>query len=140
MLKPQADLEKMSPNDASIYALNIFSRYENCPHDLDLCLVDFASSHIIIKAVHVTVESEDLENYTLPVSDFFESRSKNGFGEMKKCSYPCVIRFHKVSKTKRPWTVVLGSVTAMHSLGDKKKTSNTEIEHMKVSTKKLKMR
>lgn len=45
MLKPQADLEKMSPNDASIYALNIFSRYENCPHDLDLCLVDFASSH-----------------------------------------------------------------------------------------------
>lgn len=35
MLKPQAALEKMNPDDTNIHALSILDRYENCPDYLN---------------------------------------------------------------------------------------------------------
>ena len=110
MLKPQSVLEKMHPDDTNVYALSILDKYENRPDSLeDLCLADFVSNYESKKVKDLTVESEDIESYTVPVSDFVHVPSnsnivvlKNNLGEMRKRNRPCVIRFHKISKLKNP--------------------------------------
>ena len=66
MLKPQAVLDKINPGDTNIYALSILDKYENRSDDLDgFCLADFASNYVSKRALDVTANSEDLQNYTL---------------------------------------------------------------------------
>ena len=87
-LKSQTLLEKINANDTNIYALGILDRYESRPDDLnDLCLADFASSYIIKRAVDITVEFENLNNFVLSVPDFWGIplckkviKLKNGLG------------------------------------------------------------
>ena len=56
----------------------------------------------------IPVESDDIKNYTVLVSNIdIEPNSniialKNKHREMWKRNRPCVIRFHKVSKLKNP--------------------------------------
>ena len=99
----------MHPEDTNIYAPSILDKYENRPDSLEeLCLADFASNYVHKKVVDLSVESEDIEDYTsVPVSSFIPTPPssniivlKNDLGEMRKRSRPCVIRFHKVSKLK----------------------------------------
>ena len=67
MLKPQSVLEKMDPDDTNVYALSIFDKYAHRPNDLEqLCYADFASNYVGKK---VEVDSENIESYTMPVSD-----------------------------------------------------------------------
>ena len=87
-LKSQTLLEKINASDTNIYASGILDRYENRPDDLnDLCLADFASSYISKKAVDITVEFEDLNNYIWSVTYFWGTqlckkviKLKNGLG------------------------------------------------------------
>ena len=107
MLKPQSVLEKMDPDDTNVYALSIFDKYAHRPNDLEqLCYADFASNYVGKK---VDVDTENIESYTVPVSDVVEVPLnpncivlKDNLGQMRKRSKPCVIRFHKVSKLKIP--------------------------------------
>ena len=47
MLKSLSTLEKVHPDDAIVFASNIFEKYENLPDNLHLmCLADFASSYV----------------------------------------------------------------------------------------------
>ena len=55
------------------------------------------------------IEPDEIKSYTDPVSRIDDVKVnpniivlKNELGEMRKCSRPCVIRFHKVSKLKSP--------------------------------------
>ena len=97
----------MNLNNTNVYALSNLDTYENRSDDLDdLCLL-ILDQVTQVKAVDVTVESEDLENYTLPVSYFCETplckkvmKLKNDLGEMTKRGCLCVIRFLKASKLK----------------------------------------
>ena len=107
MLKPQHLLNIMDPEDTNVYATNIIERYANRPDDLEsLCYADFATNYINIK-VDENLESDDIENYTTPVSsiDDVEPSSniivlKNKLGKMRKRTYPSVMCYHKVSKLK----------------------------------------
>ena len=107
MLKPQSVLEKMDPDDTNVYALSILDKYAHRPNNLEqLCYADFASNYIGKK---VDVDSENIESYTVPVSDVVQVPLnsncivlKDNLGQMRKRSRPCVIRFHKVSKLKSP--------------------------------------
>ena len=61
------------------------------------------------KTYDLPVEPDEIKSYTVPVSniDFVKRYPniidlKNELGELQKCSRPCVICFHKVSKLKSP--------------------------------------
>ena len=70
MLKSLSVLEKVHPEDINVFAPNIIDEYENQPDDLhSLCLADFASNYVSKKSGHVPVESDDIENYTIPLSN-----------------------------------------------------------------------
>ena len=70
MLKSLSVLEKVHPEDINVFAPNIIDEYENQPDDLhSLCLADFASNYVRKKSGHVPVESDDIENYTIPLSN-----------------------------------------------------------------------
>ena len=107
MLKPQSLLEKMDSDDTNVYSLSMLDKYAHRPNNLEqLCYADFASNYISKK---VDVDSENIESYTVPVSDVIQVPLnpncivlKDNLGQMRKRSRPCVIRFHKVSKLKNP--------------------------------------
>ena len=98
----------MDQDDTNIYASNILEKYANRPDDLEqMCYADFATNYVSKKADEVQVESEDIKNYTMPVSaiDDVEPSTniivlKDELGEMRKRSRPCVMRYHKVTKLK----------------------------------------
>ena len=108
ILKSQSVLQTMDPEDNNVYATNIIDKYANRPDVLEqICYADFATNYISKKVDEVQVESEDIKNYTMPVSAIDEvERSSNiivlkkELGEMRKRSRPCVMRYHKVSKMK----------------------------------------
>ena len=99
ILKPQCVLQKMDQDDTNIYASNILEKYANRPDDLEqMCYADFATNYVSKKADEVQVESEDIKNYTMPVSaiDDVEPSTniivlKDELGEMRKRSRPCVM-------------------------------------------------
>ena len=67
MLKPQSLLEKMDPDDTNVYSLSMLDKYAHRPNNLEqLCYADFASNYIGKK---VDVDSENIESYTVPVSE-----------------------------------------------------------------------
>ena len=110
MLKSQSILEKMHPEDTNVFASNIIDKYDNRSDDLHfLCLADFASNYDTKKSGDVPVESDDIKDNTVLVSnidDIQPNRNvialKNMHGEMPKCNRHCVICFHKGSKLKNP--------------------------------------
>ena len=74
-----------------------------------MCLADFASSCIRQKADDFPIEPDEIKSCTVRVSNINDVKLnpnaivlKNERDEMRKCSRPCVIRFHKVSKLKSP--------------------------------------
>ena len=100
----------MHPDDTNVYALSPLDKCGNRPDILeDLCLADFVSNYESTKVKDFTDESEDIESYTVPVSDFVYVPPnpnivvlKNNLGEMRKRKRPCVIRFHNMSILKSP--------------------------------------
>ena len=69
----------------------------------------FTSTYIAKKADHVPTEPDEIESYTVPVSNINDVKLnpniivlKNELGEMRKRSRTCVIRFHNLSKLKSP--------------------------------------
>ena len=74
-----------------------------------MCLADFASSYVSKKVDDLSIALDEIKSYTVPVSNINDVKLnpniivlKNELGEMRKCSRPCVICFHKVSKLKSP--------------------------------------
>ena len=110
MLKPQSVLEKMHADVTNIYVWSALDKYENRPNDLEnLCYADFASNYISKNVIDLTIESETIGSYTVPVSGIVHIPSnpnitvlKSDLGKMRKRSRPCVIPLHKVSKLKSP--------------------------------------
>ena len=109
MLKEQSVIDMMDPDDTNVYKTNMLEKYANRPDSLEeMCYADFATSYISNNALESQVESEDIQNYTVPVNateDVTEAKSqvislKNKMGKMKKRSRPCVMRYHKISKMK----------------------------------------
>ena len=107
MLKSLSILEKMHPDDTNVFAPNI-DKYENRPDNLhSMCLADFASSYVTKKTDDLPIESDEIKSYLVSVMDDVKLNPnvivlKNDHGEMRNCSLPCIIRFHKVSKLKSP--------------------------------------
>ena len=87
----------------NVFASNSIDKYENQPGKLhSVCLEDFLSSYIIKKTHGVPIEFDEIKNYIIPVSNIDDVKPnlnlivlKNEFGEMWKCSQPCIIRFQK---------------------------------------------
>ena len=104
MLKWLSILEKMYPDDTNVFASNIIDKHKNRPDNLhSICLADFTSSYVTKKADDFPIESDEIESYTLPVSNINDFKLvRNELGEMRKPSQPCLTRFHKVSKLKSP--------------------------------------
>ena len=111
MLKDQSIIDMMDPDDTNVYKNNMLEKYANRPDNLeDICYADFATSYISNNALETQVESEEMQNYTMPVNateDIDDSKCdiislKNKMGKMKKRSRPCVMRYHKISKVKDP--------------------------------------
>ena len=106
MLKSLSILEKINPDDTNVFAPNIIDKYKNQPDTLHpMYLVDFASSYVNKKADELAIEPDEIKIYTVPVSNIDDVKLnpniivlKNELGVMWKCSWPCVILFHKVSK------------------------------------------
>lgn len=94
----------------NVFASNSIDKYENRPGKLhSVCLEDFLSSYIIKKTHGVPIEFDEIKNYIIPVSNIDDVKPnlnlivlKNEFGEMRKCSQPCIIRFQKQYKLKIP--------------------------------------
>ena len=71
MLNPRSVLEKIHPDDTNVYAVRPLYKYENRPDIMeDLCLADFVSNYESKKVKDLPDESEDIESYTVHVSDF----------------------------------------------------------------------
>ena len=123
MLKSQDELDKMEPSDKNIFQVNIIDKYANRPGNLEnMCLADFGTTYIGKDAVQVFTGSDNIKNYTIPVSainvddefpvDITEQLTseqqptiitlKNDLGKMKKKSHPCVVHCHMKSKLKNP--------------------------------------
>ena len=63
-------LEKMHPDDTNLFAYNIIDKYENRPDNLhSLYLSDFASSYVSKKAGDIPIEPNDIESYTVLLSN-----------------------------------------------------------------------
>ena len=116
ILKPIEILDTMDPDDTDIYCTNFLERYANRPDELEnCCYADFATNYKPASE-DKEVEPDDVNNYTKPVtsieldppSDIPVKKKKNdivlknNFGEMKKRTFPCVMRYHKGSKLKNP--------------------------------------
>ena len=118
MFKSQNELNKMELSDNNIYQVNIIDKYANRPDSLEsMCLADFGTTYIGKKSVEVSTGSDDIKNYTIPVSavnvaneipeDVTEQLSseqqanlitlKNDLAKMKKKSCPCFMRCHMES-------------------------------------------
>ena len=74
-----------------------------------MCITDFASRLCQQKTYDLSIEPDEIKSYTVPVAniDFVKLYPniivlKNELGELQKCSRPCAICFHKVSKLKSP--------------------------------------
>ena len=120
MLKSQNELDKMELGDNNIYQVNIIDKYANRPDTW--CLADFGTTYTWKNSVEVSTGSDDIENYTIPVSavnvdneipehvtEQLSSEQqanlitlKNNLGKMKKKSHPCVMCCHMESKFKNP--------------------------------------
>ena len=60
----------MHPDDTNVFAPNFINKYNNQPDNLhSMCLIDFASSCISKKANDLPIESDEIKNYTAPVSN-----------------------------------------------------------------------
>ena len=116
MLKPMEILDTMDPDDTDIYCTNFLERYANRPDELEnCCYADFATDYKPASE-DKEVEPDDIKNYTTsvtsietePINNVPVRKSKNNivlknnFGEMKKRTFPCVMRYHKGSKLKNP--------------------------------------
>ena len=118
MFKFQNELNEMELSDNNIYQVNIIDKYANSPDSLDsMCLADFGTTYIGKKSVEISTGSDDIKNYTIPVSavnvaneipeDVTEQLSseqqanlitlKKDLGKMKKKSCPCFMRCHMES-------------------------------------------
>ena len=110
MLKSLSILGKIYTDDTNVFTSIITDKYENWPDYIhSMCLADFASSYVSKKARDVEIEPHNIINFTLLVSNIDNVEPnlritvvKNELGEMRKCNWPCVICFQKVSKLKSP--------------------------------------
>ena len=110
MLKEQSVIDMMDPDDTNVYKTNLLEKYANRPDSLEtMCYADFATSYLPDGMIETQVESEDITNYTTAVNatEDVESASKsislkNKMGKMKLRSRPCVMRYHKISKSLDP--------------------------------------
>ena len=110
MLKSLSTSEKMHPDDTNAFASNITDKCENRTDSLhSMHLADSALSYVSKKVDDLSIESDEIKSYTVPVSNINDVALnpnmivlKNELGDMLKRSRPCVIRFHKVSKLKSP--------------------------------------
>ena len=64
-----------------------------------MCLTDFASSYVSKKVDDLPIEHDEIRRYTVPVSNINDVKLnpniivvKNGLGEMRRHSRPCVIQ------------------------------------------------
>ena len=70
MLKSLSILGKMNTDDTNVFASSMIDKYENQPDSLhSMCLTDIASSYVAKKAGDVQIEPEEIENFTVPVSN-----------------------------------------------------------------------
>ena len=72
-------------------------------------LADFAFSYVSKKADNLSIESDKIKGYTVPISNIDDVKLnpniialRNELGEMRKRIQPCVIHFHEVPKLKSP--------------------------------------
>ena len=73
----------------------MIDKYENQPDSLhSMCLTDIASSYVAKKAGDVQIEPEEIENFTVPVSNMDDVEPnpnltvvKNELGKIQKRSY-----------------------------------------------------
>ena len=78
ILKSRSILQTMEPEHTNVYATNIIEKYANRPDDLEqMCYADFATNYVSKKADEVQVESEEIKNYTMPVSAICEVESSS---------------------------------------------------------------
>lgn len=81
-LKSPDVLQKMSPDDTNIYALNILDKYANRPNELEyMCLADFATNYVHHKASKIDIDGDDIVNYTTAVSslDYDENEGQENY-------------------------------------------------------------
>ena len=72
ILKPQAILERMDPDDTKVYATNILGKYKNRPDELEsMCFVDFFGNYVSEKG-DIKYDAVDLQSYTAEVQDLEE--------------------------------------------------------------------
>ena len=100
---------KMDPNSEDIFAISMFERYANRPESLsNCCFAYFVSNYIVKYATNSNIDDEDsLDKQFNNIPGYEEVNEsselitlENGFGEMRKRSRPCVIRWHSVPKSK----------------------------------------
>ena len=75
MLKSLPILEKIYPDDTNVAASNIIDKNENQPDLHSLCLADFGSHYVSKKAGDVPVESDDIKNCSIPVTNISDVES-----------------------------------------------------------------
>ena len=137
----------MHPIDKNVFAANIIGKYENRPDNLhSMCLADFAPSCGSKKVVDRPIEPYESNNCTVPVSNIDNIKLyltiiilKNELGEMQKCSQPCVMCFHKVSKLKSPEEYYLRLLQLnMFSRNENElKQDNQSYEYVNIDMKKF---
>ena len=102
---------KVDPNSEDIFACNMLERYASRPLSLnECCYAFFASNYKVKYSINANVEDEDsLDQQFGNVPGYVEVEEsgevitlQNGFGDMRKRSRPCVVRWHSISKTKNP--------------------------------------
>ena len=100
---------KMDPNSEDIFAIGMLERYANRPESLrNCCFAYFASNYIVKYATNPKIDDEDsLDKQFNNIPGYEEVDEsnelitlENGFGEMRKRSRPCIIRWHSVPKSK----------------------------------------
>ena len=115
LLKPLAILNKLDPDDTNIFCTNFLDRYANRPNELEtMCYADFATNYKPTNA-DKELEEDDIEKYTESITgietsidlckDPIKNRGKtivlkNNFGQMRKRTFPCVMRYHKGSRLR----------------------------------------
>jgi len=102
---------KVDPNSEDIFACNMLERYTSRPLSLnECCYAFFASNYKVKYSKNANVEDEDsLDQQFGNIPGYVEVEEnsevitlQNGFGDMRKRSRPCIVRWHSVSKTKNP--------------------------------------
>ena len=103
ILKSLSILEKMHPDDTNVFASNVIDRNKNRPDHLhSMCVADFTSSYVTKKADDVPIEPDEIQSYTVQVSNINDVKHnpdiivlKNVHGEMQKRSQPYLFVFTK---------------------------------------------